>query len=162
MVYLMLDYLCGKTVIDPGMTSEFLILKSNVDLTVPFCFSNTGKRQTAFFCFIFAEFCRDFRVHHHHLPVPLTEDDNSFSYADHVRGHTDAAIQIGPKGIQQINNDLSIRFVRRIGWLGEKVWIMYNRTYHIFLYRSLNANNGRRADRFRCLSLKRFCISNLS
>ena len=43
MIDLMLDDLGGKAVIGSGMASEFLVLKSDGDLTVPFCFPNAGK-----------------------------------------------------------------------------------------------------------------------
>lgn len=52
------------------------------------------------------------RIDQDHLFVAVTDDDNVFEHTNHIGRHTDAAIQMGTQGIQQIFRHLPISLSR--------------------------------------------------
>ena len=110
MVDLMLDDLGCEALKDTRSGIERLILISNGDLPISFCFSDTCQRQTAFLRFVFSRFCGDLRVDHDHLHWTIAEYDDALLFADHVGGHAHAAVQVGPQGVHEIGDDLPVGF----------------------------------------------------
>ena len=102
------------------MPMEQLILVFYNDALISLRLPQAGQGQTSFLGIIGAGFGRDLRIDHDHLHRPVTEYDDAFSFTDHVSRHTDAFVQIGPQGIQQVDHDLTISLSCWVGLLRKK------------------------------------------
>ena len=130
MVDLMLDDLGCEALKDTRSGMERLILISNGDLPVSFCFSDACQRQTAFLCFVFSRFCGDLRVDHDHLHWTIAEYDDALLLTDHVGGHAYAAVLVGSQGVHQVSDDLTVGFRGWLRLLCQKERIMHDGSFH--------------------------------
>ena len=91
-----------------GMFLHPQILPGYPDASVPFGLPGSFQGQAAFLGFILPEAAEDLRVHHGHDHGASREDDNPLSFADHIRGHSDTAVQVGTKGIGKVLRDRDV------------------------------------------------------
>ena len=130
MVYFMLDNLRCKAFECTGSLPEGLILIFHRDPLITFRLSDPGKRQTAFFRLELSCSGDDLWINHDHLHRPITENDDTLPYSDHIRRHAHTAVEISPQRIQQIHNDLFVCFSCRFGFYRKEQRVMDDLPVH--------------------------------
>ena len=130
MVDLVLDDLrrpAGKG-LEPGL--ELFILPLHLDDLEPLRFPPSGQGQTALLRFVGPGLLHDDGIEHDHIFPLVIKRDDALIDADHVGGHTHAALLVGGQRVQQIPRRLKILQPGTLRPLGQKSFISANITNH--------------------------------
>ena len=102
MVDFMLDYLGSpaKKFFRPGFEIHIGIFYRYKLKTLCFPYSRKGK--AAFLRFVFPGFLNNFRVEHYRICSVIIENNNAFSYSDHICRHSHTAFSVCGKSIKKI------------------------------------------------------------
>lgn len=125
-VYLVLDDLCREARVRLRMLRHLQVLKPDPYPAVPDSRALPLQRKAALARFVFPERADDFRIEHDRGHTAVVENDDALEHADHVRGHPDAFVGMGPERVEQVFRGGKVMRGGDIGWLSQQQFVFQN------------------------------------
>lgn len=150
MIHLVLDDFCDEAFESLFLHAEKLVAVLDLDLLIARGFPLAGKGEAALLGFVGAGSGKALGIVHDDDILPLTEGDDGFGKADHVRGEPCAGVSMGGEGVFQVFGDGLVFESGGRSLLLKKYDVFYNVSFHgmSFLREGERGKMGKRGRRF--------------
>ena len=130
MIHLVLDDFCDEAFEFLFLHAEELIAVLDLDFLIARGLPRAGKGEAALFGFVGTGSGEALRVVHDDDILSLTEGDDGFRKADHVRGEPRAGVSMGGEGVFQVFGDGLVLASGGRGLLLKKYDVFHNVSFH--------------------------------
>ena len=113
------------------MFYKILVLIPDRDVLVSRRLSRSGERQASFLSLIRLCFVNDHRIDHDDICKTSSNYYYPFAVSDHVRGHSNAPLAVGPERVLKVLRDRQVGPGRFLGFFAQKKRISYDRLDHV-------------------------------
>ena len=149
MIHLVLDDFCDEAFESLFLHAEKLVAVLDLDLLIARGLPLAGKGEAALLGFVGAGSGKALGIVHDDDILPLTEGDDGFGKADHVRGEPRAGVSMGGEGVFQVFGDGLVLESGGRSLLLKKYDVFHNVSFHgmSFLWEGERGKMGKRGRR---------------
>ena len=149
MIHLVLDDFCDEAFESLFLHAEKLVAVLDLDLLIARGLPLAGKGEATLLGFVGTGGGKSLGIVHDDDILPLTEGDNGFGKADHVRGEPRAGVSMGGEGVFQVFGDGLVLESGGHSLLLKKYDVFHNVSFHgmSFLREGERGKMGKRGHR---------------